>query len=160
MASIESQKKDAISLSRLRPLVERLISKIIESPATVRGEVKALFPSGISLIPPKGSEGPWQVNLTVDGASFICLDTHRRGNADNSRPRNSKPPDRSEGREFTESALGSALRHDLLQSHVHRATVYIGVHHAVQLRTDRCGPPTARVSALRCPRGALGPMSR
>jgi hypothetical protein len=40
----------------------------------------------------------------------VFLESFRRGNADNSRPRYSKPPDLSEGCEFIESALGSAAR--------------------------------------------------
>jgi len=138
---VESR-KGAITADRLRPLVEQLLTKITENPVSVRVEMKALFPAGITLIPPKdGTRGPWQVNLTIDGSKFVCLDTHRRGNADNSRPRYSKPPDLSEGREFSESALGSALS----PRHGHRPSfVPPKICHTDSMKTIRNSPKKSR----------------
>jgi len=109
LAEVESQ-KGKITPELLLPRLRNLVEKITENPMSVRVALKGLFPGGIKLTPPKDrAHGPWRGDLTLDGGNVMFMESFRRGNAADSRPRYSKPPDLSEGCEFSESALCSAL---------------------------------------------------
>ncbi len=83
----------------------------IKKKKSARQEMKAPFPKGIKLTPPKDRRrGPWRADLKLDGSNVLLLDTYRRGSAEGSRPITSKPPGGPEGSEFTELSLGSGCK--------------------------------------------------